>query len=394
MHFLDVMQISLESLLTSKFRNLLALFGILVGVASVMLMISLGSGARSMLLDEFSSTSMNTLIIEADITNKNRVPRWFSQSDLMLIEKGSQDIREIVPINWWQTLVKYRTESVYTYVLGTTYNFTKVVHLKFESGRFFTSLEESSQIPVCVIGQKVKEDILQTEEDVVGREVQLGEVKFKIIGVLAKQNDLNMGFTGDQKIYIPDTIYRVQTGNYENEMVLLQHNPQIKTVQVQNQLKKLFNLKYNYIPFLVTPITELQDNIKMLTTVLTALLGAIGSISLVVGGIGIMNIMLVTVTERTREIGIRKALGAKKNYILAQFIIEAIVLCLTGGCLGIGLGYLGSTIVNQLSPIQSKITWETIAISLGFAVGIGVISGLYPAWKAQQLDPIESLNYE
>lgn len=393
MKLLDIFRMSVDSLLTNKFRNLLALFGVMVGVASVMLMISLGSGTKSLLLQEFSSVSQNSLIIEPDTTNKKTAPRWISHDDLMLIKKGTQFIEQMVTINYWQTLLKYKEESLYTYVIGTSYDFNEIVSMKFKEGRFFNSLEESSQIPVCVIGHKVQKDVLK-EDHGMGLEIQLGDKKFKVIGVLEEQKDVNMGFTGDQKIYIPETILRTETGIYENEIVLVKYQPNIRAIQIQEQIQKILNLKYQYVPFLITPIAELQKMIQVLTTVLTGLLGAIGSIALIVGGIGIMNIMLVTVTERTREIGIKKALGARRKTILLQFIMEAIILCMVGGVCGVGVGYVGSVLVNYLAPVKSTINGWTISISLSFAVGIGIISGLYPAWRAQQLDPIQSLNYE
>lgn len=393
MKLLDIFRMSVDSLLTNKFRNLLALFGVMVGVASVMLMISLGSGTKSLLLQEFSSVSQNSLIIEPDTTNKKTAPRWISHDDLMLIKKGTQFIEQMVTINYWQTLLKYKEESLYTYVIGTSYDFNEIVSMKFKEGRFFNSLEESSQIPVCVIGHKVQKDVLK-EDHGMGLEIQLGDKKFKVIGVLEEQKDVNMGFTGDQKIYIPETILRTETGIYENEIVLVKYQPNIRAIQIQEQIQKILNLKYQYVPFLITPIAELQKMIQVLTTVLTGLLGAIGSIALIVGGIGIMNIMLVTVTERTREIGIKKALGARRKTILLQFIMEAIILCMVGGVCGVGVGYVGSVLINYLAPVKSTINGWTISISLSFAVGIGIISGLYPAWRAQQLDPIQSLNYE
>lgn len=358
-----------------------------------MLMISLGSGTKSLLLQEFSSVAQNSLIIEPDTTNKKAVPRWMSQEDLMLIKKGAQCIEQIVSINYWQTLLKYKEDSLYTFVIGTGYDFTELVRMKFAAGRFFNSLEESSQIPVCVIGYKVLKDVLK-EDQGVGLEIQLGGKKFKVIGVLAEQKDVNMGFTGDQKIYIPETILRTETGIYENEIVLVKYQPDIRASHMQEQIKKILSLKYQSVPFLITPITELQKTIQLLTTVLTGLLGAIGSIALAVGGIGIMNIMLVTVTERTREIGIKKALGAGRKSVLLQFIMEAMILCMVGGICGLGIGYVGSALINHLAPVKSAINGWTIGISLSFAVGIGILAGLYPAWRAQKLDPIQSLNYE
>lgn len=393
MKLLDIFRMSIESLLANKFRNFLALFGIMVGVSSVMLMISLGTGTKDQLLQEFSSVSANCLIMEPDTTNKKVAPRWMSENDLTLIKKGTQFIEEMVAVNYWQTLLKYKEESLYTYVIGTSTEFTEIVTLKFEEGRFFNSLEESSQIPVCIIGNKVKKDVFQSDQ-VIGSELQLGDKKFKVIGVLQEQKDVNMGFTGDQKIYIPETILRVQTGVYENEIVLIKYQPGVRPIQVQEQIKKILSLKYQYVPFLVTPIAELQKTIEVLTTVLTGLLGAIGSIALVVGGIGITNIMLVTVSERTREIGIKKALGAKGGSILLQFITEAIVLCMVGGGGGLGLGYLGAVLINLLAPVKTTVDEWTVFLSIGFAVLIGMISGIYPAWKAQKLDPIQALNTE
>ena len=176
--------------------------------------------------------------------------------------------------------------------------------------------------------------------------------------------------------------------------VVVAQQDEVRPAQVQEQIKKIFSLKYQYVPFLITPIAELQKTIEVLTTVLTGLLGAIGSIALVVGGIGITNIMLVTVSERTREIGIKKALGAKGRSILLQFITEAIVLCMVGGGGGLGLGYLGAVLINLLAPVKTTVDEWTVFLSIGFAVIIGIISGIYPAWKAQKLDPIQALNFE
>lgn len=399
----DIFIIAVKAILLNKVRSFLTMLGVIIGVGSVVLLTSIGTGLSAYVTAEFDQLGANTFyILPGDVVNDNGTINTqnsatsLAGSKLTLthvreIGRLREHVKDVSPLSIQSDSVEYRDETESVSVVGSLPNVESAFNVPAERGKFFTSTQYESSDRVVVLGFQVAEDLFG-KIDPIGKKVTLGDQSFRVVGVVEKKGS---GFGGpgfDTFVYMPmstfskfydnDTIVRiiVKTTNTEN---MEEHKEAIEDLL----LKSLDSDEFS-----VVDQAELLSTITQILGVLTTALGGIASISLVVGGIGIMNIMLVSVTERTREIGLRKALGATPNMILVQFLIEAAVLSVLGGMIGVGIAYAGTLAIQSFVP--ARVTPEAIALAFGVSTVVGLIFGAAPARRAAQLSPIEALRYE
>lgn len=405
MLFKESFSMAFTALLANKMRSLLTMLGIIIGVGAVIAMVSVGMGVRSNVVSSISSLGSNMLIVSPGSANKGGV-RGAAGSHTSLKYEDAQAIKtKVKNIDFVSPTVSRSYQVVYgnqnwnTSVQGVTPEFMAIRSLEVEAGSFITENDVNKRTRLAVIGSTVATNLFGTSNPV-GQNIRIDNQPFKVIGVLASKGQSSMGQDQDDMVIVPLTtaMERLMAITYVSS-VNIQVSDSNKMAQVQEDIEVLLRQRHRIIggkedDFNVRNLTSLMETMNQTTTMLTLLLGSIAGISLVVGGIGIMNIMMVSVTERTREIGIRKALGATFQNIMMQFLIESVVIGVVGGIIGIVVGCSLSTLVGKFGDFTTVITPLPIFISFTFSVGIGLFFGIYPARKAAKLDPIEALRYE
>ncbi len=398
----DLLRSSLQSIFKNKIRTLLTSLGIIIGVTSVILLISIGNGLKSYINDQFESLGANNIYISpGKIFNRsghfNREAGFstvtFNQKDLSALKKSLKNVNYIIPVSQISLTLKQDKNTIDVNLIATTHDYAMAQNQQPSSGngRWFTRQEESKKSKVVVLGTQVATDLFP-EGNPLGRKITVSGKKLKIIGIL---DSLGGGFGGaslDINIYLPSTIGHDIIGNQNIQTIMVTAKTKIQIQQVQDDIEKIMLKKYDPDAFSVYDQSQILSSINTILSTMTIALSGIAAISLVVGGIGIMNIMLVTVTERTREIGLRKAVGAYPQAILLQFLFEAVILSGFGGTIGILLGSIGAKIINNFFPAQ--ITTGSVILAFGVSSLVGVIFGVAPARKASKLSPITALRYE
>lgn len=394
-----------DSLLSNKLRAVLTMLGVIIGVAAVIALLSIGNGVQASITSEIQSFGSNLISISTDGENSGGYPALsIGDMEALADPLNAPALLQVGGQVQGNQEVAYDGTSKRTTVSGVTANYLSINNLEMGIGSGFTEDDLASKARVAVIGVGVMTDFFGEDEFPIGESLKINGVSYEVIGVLQEQG----GFGGsDNNVFIPLTtaqarLYtaRTRTGERAVDSIAVQAVSEAQTdaaiAQIQEILRERHNIAYNdEDDFETFSQTELLDAVSTVTGLLTLFLGSIAGISLLVGGIGIMNIMLVSVTERTREIGIRKAVGALRRDIMAQFIIESLVMSSIGGLIGIGLGIAISQLVAQLSPdFTPVVDVATVAMASGFAAGVGLVFGIYPAWRAAQLRPIEALRYE
>lgn len=393
-----------QSLVANKLRSLLTMLGIIIGVAAVIALVSIGLGVRQQIQDQISSLGSNLLMVYPGAPRTPGVrPAAGTQETLKV--KDYESIAKIPgvaassPVIRGTYLVVYTNKNWTTSVNGVNSQFMEINNWTTSEGRFITADQIERRERVAVIGQTVVKNLFGSE-DPVGKNIRIKNAPFKVIGVLTSKGSGSFGNDQDDVIFIPYTtaMERVSGINYLN-MIYITSEPSVDLDRIQADVENLLRVRHGIKnpssdDFNVRNMEAIMETAQESTATLTLFLGAIAAISLVVGGIGIMNIMLVSVTERTREIGVRKALGATYQTIVTQFLIEAVVISLIGGLIGVILGIAASKIIGMLSQMQTVISVLTIALSFGFSMAIGLVFGIYPARKAAKLNPIDALHYE
>ena len=392
------------SLIANKLRSLLTMLGIIIGVAAVIALVSIGNGVKQDIEDSISSLGSNLLVV---LPGAPRTPgarpsqgsmKSLKISDYEAIAK-LEGVKAASPMTNGSYVVIYQNKNWTTSVAGVNSNFQDVNNWTMTSGRFFSDKNVQNRERVAVVGQTVVKNLF-TDEDPVGKEIRVKNIPFRVIGVLKSKGNGTMGNDQDDTVLIPYTtsMERVEGIDYLRRVyVVAKDDGGIDRLQadIENLLRVRHNIKdTNLDDFNIQNMKSIMETVAQTTGTFTLFLGAVAAISLVVGGIGIMNIMLVSVTERTREIGVRKALGATYSVIVTQFLIEAVVISLMGGFIGIAFGIGASKVIGIVSGMSTIVSVPTIIMSFAFSMAIGLIFGIYPARKAAKLNPIDALHYE
>ena len=392
------------SLIANKLRSILTMLGIIIGVAAVIALVSIGNGVKQDIQDSISSLGSNLLMVMPGAPRTPGVrPTAGSQKTLKVSDYEAiaklDGVKAASPYTAGSYVAIYQSKNWTTSVSGVNYNFQDVNNWNMEEGRFISEKNVQNRERIAVVGQTVVKNLF-AGEDTVGKEIRVQNIPFRVIGVLESKGNGTMGNDQDDAIFIPYTtaMERVEGVDYLR-MVYVVAKDESGIDRLQSDIENLLRVRHGIKDpeldnFNIQNMKSIMDTMEQTTGTLTLFLGAVAAISLVVGGIGIMNIMLVSVTERTREIGIRKALGATYNVIVTQFLIEAVVISLMGGIIGIALGIGASHLIGTLSGMSTVISIPTIILSFGFSMAIGLVFGIYPARKAAKLNPIDALHYE
>ncbi|MEN6413959.1 MAG: ABC transporter permease [Veillonellales bacterium] len=404
--FWESILIAFEGLKANKLRSFLTMLGIIIGVGAVIAMVSLGLGVQQKVQSSIAGLGSNLLIVMPGSNSPSGGVRLAAGSNITLTRQDATAIgKEIAGVKYVAPAVSSQFQIIYgnqnwkTNVQGTTPDFLAVRNFQVSSGTFFSTSEENSRSRVAVLGQTVADNLFPNTTPV-GKTIRINNAPFRVIGVLESKGQSSMGQDQDDTVIIPLATAqdRVLGITYLHNISIQVENDKVID-QVQEDVTSLLRSRHHIAAnadddFTVRNLTALMSTVKETTQTITLFLGAIAAISLLVGGIGIMNIMLVSVTERTREIGIRKAIGATYGNILLQFLIEAIVISVTGGLIGICLGVAGAYAITQFAGWNTVISPAAIVGSFSVTVMIGLFFGIYPARKAALLDPIEALRYE
>ncbi len=404
----STVKISLRALKVNKMRSGLTMLGIIIGVGAVIAMLAVGTGASMQIAAQISSMGSNLLMILPGATTSGGVRMGagtqptLTLGDADAIQKESPAVSDVAPVLNGVAQVVYGHQNWSTGIIGTTPSMLNVRDWPLSSGRSFTDQDIKSAAKVCLLGQTVVDNLFG-DENPVGQVIRIKSVPFLVVGVLDEKGQSPNGQDQDDTIYIPVTTAQKKLFGTSFPGMVRILMVKAKSAEdlgpAEKQINELLRQRHHIgqkqdNDFTVRNLTQVMQAAEQSTKVMTMLLGAIASVSLLVGGIGIMNIMLVSVTERTREIGIRMAVGAKTWDIRLQFIIEALTLSLTGGVIGIIFGISGSEILAVVFGWTTVVSPLSVVLAFGFSGLVGIFFGFYPAYKASLLDPIEALRYE
>ncbi|WP_296002285.1 ABC transporter permease [uncultured Veillonella sp.] len=392
------------SLIANKMRSILTMLGIIIGVAAVIALVSIGNGVKQDIQNSISSLGSNLLMVMPGAPRTPGVrPSAGSMKSLKVADYEAiaklDGVKAASPMTNGAYVVIYQNKNWTTSVSGVNANYLDVNNWSMKSGRFLSDKNIQNRERVAVVGKTVVKNLFG-DENPVGAEIRVKNIPFRIIGVLNSKGSGAMGNDQDDMVIIPYTtaMERVDGIDYLR-MIYVVGKDENGIDRLQSDIENLLRVRHgikdtNLDDFNIQNMNSIMETMEETTGTLTLFLGAVAAISLVVGGIGIMNIMLVSVTERTREIGVRKALGATYNVIVTQFLIEAVVISLMGGIIGIILGVGSSKLIGMASGMSTVISIPTIVMSFAFSMAIGLVFGIYPARKAAKLNPIDALHYE
>jgi putative ABC transport system permease protein len=399
---------ALESLSTNKLRSALTILGIVIGVGAVIALISIGRGAGNSITGSIQGIGTNLLFVFRGGSEDVRNPRPITMSDVDAIADPFQapSVAEVAPLLQGEAKVSYGGESVNTSLIGITPSYEPVRNMAVSEGEFIREEHILGQASVVLLGSEVADDLFGRTEGLIGETVRIEGQPFRVIGVLESKGGSAFGSQDDQ-VLVPLTTARTRllrrASRDRVDMLLVQAVNANTVPQAREEVAQILRTRHRTSigadDFTILTQQDFLDTAATITNVLTIFLGGIAAISLLVGGIGIMNIMLVSVTERTREIGLRKALGARKIDILIQFLTESSVLSLIGGLIGIALGWAISFVVGRIAaasdtPINPTLSLDIILLATLFSTAVGLFFGLYPANRAASLEPVEALRYE
>lgn len=405
MNPLIVFKIAGRALIRNTMRSILTMLGIIIGVGSVIAMVSVGQGAKAQVEAQIASIGSNMLMVfpgsttAAGVRAGSGAATTLTEEDVKAIQKELGSVRLAAPTLRTTAQVVSSNQNWSTSVSGSFPSYFEVRDWPIEAGTGFTQADLNGATKVAVIGKTVAHNLFGSQ-DPVGQGIRIRNVPFKVVGVLAAKGQSAMGQDQDDTVVIPlSTLQKRIMGVSYVGMILVSANSPEETAVAQEEIRLLLRQRHHIgagqdEDFSVRNMADIAAAAEASSRIMTLLLGSIASVSLIVGGIGIMNIMLVSVTERTREIGIRMAVGAKGRDILLQFLVEAVVLSLTGGILGIGLGTASSMMISSFVQWPTIISPRSIVMAFLFSIMIGVFFGLYPARRAASLDPIDALRYE
>jgi putative ABC transport system permease protein len=401
MLFWQVIKVAFRSIMANKMRTALTMLGVIIGVGAIIAMISVGEGAKKQVTESIQRIGTNLLRVRPGAARLGYIAAGSVET---LTTEDADGIREtagarlVSPTVNNMGMIKYANKNATSLVRGTTPEFVEINNFKLATGRYFNSREVKLNKKVAVLGTTVKEELFG-EGVAVGKNIRIEGQSFLVTGVMEPKGQTSWRDPDDQ-VFVPVTTSqkRLFSQDFVNDIYI-----QVETIgdipRVKESLEGLLRARHR-IPegvesdFTIRDYTEFVQTWKETSQAFTVLLSGIAAVSLLVGGIGVMNIMLVSVTERTREIGIRMAVGARRRDILGQFLIEAIVITVTGGVMGIGLGAMLASFISYMGDWETIITPFSITLAFFFSVLVGLVFGIYPARKASRMDPIEALRYE
>lgn len=393
MDILQTIKIALRGIFDNKLRSFLTMLGIIIGVTSVIALVSIGQGATAQVTEQIQSLGSNLLTINIMGRGANNTLRYDQAMEFSV----SPNISGVAPVITGNMTAKHANKNSNVQVQGTNGDYLTVRNYKLSRGRFLAPGDVNMRQKVAVLGAQIAEDLFGFV-DPIGQEIKMQGQTFNVVGILEASSSM-MG-SNDEEIYIPITVAERLMQSRGVRVLYVQAASQetvnLATEEISTKLSKIFkdSSDGDNESFRIFDQSQMLDTINQTSATLTMMLGGIAAISLLVGGIGIMNIMLVSVTERTREIGIRKALGARKRDVMGQFLIEALVISGIGGIAGIVTGILVSRGMSKLMNMNARTTYSVVAVAFGFSLLVGVFFGIYPANKASSLKPIDALHYE
>jgi len=404
MLYFEIMRVAINSLRSNPMRSMLTMLGVIIGVAAVITMVALGTGAQAAVEAQLSSLGADILTVSQGFGRGASGARGRSErlsvDDAIAIQAKGRTITDVVPVSQSDAQVEYGNVNLNTRVIGTWANWAEVNRWEIGQGRFMTKAEADGRRRVAVLGSALSELLFRPSIDPVGSQIRIRGIQFEVIGVFEEKGSGNDFRNPDEQVWIPlsTSQWRVfGTASINNIQVQIA-NENLMTAAMA-EIEAVIRREHRLRPdvdsdFRISSQTQFLEVIQESRQTFTMLLAGIAAVSLVVGGIGIMNIMLVSVTERTREIGIRKAIGATRASIQLQFLIEAVVLSCLGGALGIALAWVASEQLARNFGWTMVIPANAVVMSFGFSAMIGIVFGFYPAVRASRLDPIEALRYE
>lgn len=401
-------KIALRSLRVNKMRSILTSLGIIIGVSAVIIMLAVGEGAKSKISKEVESMGSNLLMVMSGSSTASGVrvgggsQPTLTTKDAEAILKECPSVLEVAPIVSEVKQIVFSNQNWSTAVYGVTPSYMRIKDWDVDAGRAITDEDVQNSTKVAFLGPTVVTNLFG-DMDPVGKTIRIAGMPFKVTGILQSKGQSGMGQDQDDCILIPLTTAQKKLFGTQFpgvvKFIQVQARSGDELLDAQDEIKSLLEERHNIgknkdDDFTIRNFTQMMETIKQVTNTMTILLGSIASVSLLVGGIGIMNIMLVSVTERTKEIGIRMAIGAKASDIRIQFLIEALLLSLAGGLAGVIIGIVGAKAIQFLSDLSILISPFSIILSFGFSGLVGIAFGFYPAYKASLLNPIDALRYE
>ena len=398
---IEILRVALTSIRGNLFRASLTMLGVIIGVAAVITMLALGTGAQRAVEQQLEALGANVITVTTWMRFAQGIAREqaLTTDDAVALRSDARNVSAVAPEQNSRQQVKLGNRNLNLSVIGTTQDHAVVNGFELEAGRLLTAIDDSSRRRVAVLGGEVPEQLGTTTEALVGRTILIKSLPFEVVGVYRRKGAIGFG-NPDDDVYIPVSTseYRV-VGNDRVQNIAVQVTPGVEPVQAMVEIERVIRREHGLAPgadndFTVVDRKQFLATQQQTTQILSFLLAGIAGVSLVVGGIGIMNIMLVTVTERTREIGIRKALGATRLNILTQFLTESVVLCVLGGLLGMALGSGVARALARFAGWQTYVTLDALLLAFAFSAGVGLVFGLWPARRAARLDPIAALRYE
>jgi len=407
MRFSDLFQETYTALLSNKARSGLTILGIIIGIGSVIALISIGQGATGSIESRIKALGSNLILVTPGMQRTqgysvssgrgSAISLTLEDSNAILSETSY--VKAIAPELSGRYQVTAKGTNTNTQIVGTVSSYTSVRNVEIDLGEFITEQNQKSLSKVAVLGPTTRDDLFGEGVDPVGQTIRIKKIEFKIVGVTKTKGTTGFG-SQDDMIFVPLAAAQKFLAGAERVSTISVEAASEKTMTLaQEEITSLLLTRHNIsdstlADFSVANQSDIMASASSISNTLTMLLGAIAGISLVVGGIGIMNMMLTTVTERTREIGLRKAIGAKKKDIILQFLTEAVMLTFIGGVVGVAVGWIVSFGVSQFGGIATKVSFLSILLAFGVSAAIGIIFGYYPANRASKLNSIEALRYE
>ena len=400
----EYLRMAWHALKAHKMRSILTTLGIFIGVTTIITIFTTIQGLNEYIGNQLSIIGSSTVYIQKyPWDNSGDFWKYRNRKDITNDEyeallKYSKKIDYISPQIFSMKVVKYKNEKYdQIFVIGTNDQYKDTDNLNIDDGRYFTKFDVNANRSICVIGAELAENLF-IDEDPIGKRIYIGERKFKVVGVLEKRGKF-LGQSMDNYAIVPIGTFKKAFGRHRGYRIAITVDNVYEIEEMKDETRGILRRVRKIAPqeeddFALNQQDQLANIYKQLTGALYIVVFVIGSMSLLVGGIGIMNIMLVSVTERTKEIGIRKAIGAKKKNILTQFIIESVSISSIGGVLGIICGFIAGILVLSLMELTTSVSLTSIIVGYGFSTFVGIVAGFYPAWKAAKMNPIDSLHYE